>query len=79
MDSVPRGRPVILLTFAGYVVKAQWETGFTDEELKPCGGWVASEEEQHPPCWSEGACWASNTDEAESDQPVAWLPFPVAT
>lgn len=76
MATAPKSGPVILLTFAGFVVKAQWETGFTDVDLNACGGWTAFEEEQHPPCWTDGACWSSNANEIESDQPVAWLPFP---
>ncbi|PZU95595.1 MAG: hypothetical protein DI527_00875 [Chelatococcus sp.] len=76
IESAPRDRPAILLTFQGHVVKAAWQTGFTDENGRDTGAWCATEEGQHPPCWSEGVCWASNEDESPSDPPVAWLPFP---
>lgn len=33
--------------------------------------WQASEEGQHPPCWSGGACWE---DDMPSLQPEAWMP-----
>lgn len=77
MASAPLDRTIILITSCGYVVKAKWErTGFTTAELQDSGAWVAAEESQHPPCWSDGACWASNANECESDQPIGWLPMP---
>ncbi|WP_420104117.1 hypothetical protein [Bosea sp. (in: a-proteobacteria)] len=77
MASAPLDRPIILITFSGFVVKAKWvPSGFEDAEMRDGGAWVAAEETQHPPCWSEGACWASNADEMPSDPPIGWLPMP---
>lgn len=40
--------------------------------------WVASIEGEHPPCWTEGACWQSNEDEVGSLRPTHYrlLPAP---
>lgn len=45
----------------------------SEGEDGPCDQWQAEYEGEHPPCWSGGACWASNEDEVESLQPTAWL------
>lgn len=37
-----------------------------------CDQWQAAIEGEHPPCWSDGACWESNADEVASLQPTAW-------
>lgn len=44
----------------------------TDEQV--CDQWQAEVEGEHPPCWSGGACWESNEDEALSLQPTQWMP-----
>lgn len=48
-----------------------------DEE--PCDQWQATREGEHPPCWSDGCCWASNEDENASLQPTRWSPAPTLT
>jgi len=48
-----------------------------DEE--PCDQWQATREGEHPPCWSDGCCWASNEDENASLQPTSWSPAPTLT
>lgn len=48
-----------------------------DEE--PCDQWQATREGEHPPCWSDGCCWASNEDENASLQPTHWSPAPALT
>lgn len=45
----------------------------SEGEDGPCDQWQAEYEGEHPPCWSGGACWASNEDEVESLQPTTWL------
>jgi len=40
-----------------------------------CDQWRATNEGEHPPCWSGGACWESNEDEVSSLQPEAWRSF----
>lgn len=47
-----------------------------DEHGSECDQWHATNEGEHPPCWSGGACWQSNEDEALSLQPCAWQPLP---
>lgn len=37
-----------------------------------CDQWQAEIDGEHPPCWSGGACWASNENEDMSLQPTAW-------
>lgn len=39
-----------------------------------CDQWQAEIDGEHPPCWSGGACWASNENEDMSLQPTAWRP-----
>lgn len=43
-----------------------------DADGRSCDQWQATREGEHPPCWSGGACWDSNEDEAMSLQPTAW-------
>lgn len=50
----------------------------SEDENGSCDQWCAIHEGEHPPCWSEGACWASNVDEVTSLQPEAWRPLPPA-
>lgn len=40
-----------------------------------CDQWQAAREGEHPPCWSDGACWSSNVDEETSLQPTHWQRF----
>ncbi|WP_437870913.1 hypothetical protein ACSD7O_14315 [Methylorubrum extorquens] len=46
---------------------------------QPCDQWQATREGEHPPCWSDGCCWASNEDENASLQPTLWSPAPSLT
>lgn len=50
-----------------------------DEYEKSCDQWWAEHDGEHPPCWSEGACWASNMDESPSMQPTHWQPVVLAS
>lgn len=43
-----------------------------DDDGNDCDQWQATVEGEHPPCWSGGACWASNEDETMSLQPEAF-------
>lgn len=43
-----------------------------DEGEHPCDQWQAAVEGEHPPCWSDGACWSSNDEGMPSRQPEAW-------
>lgn len=68
---------VLLLLRNGAVIRAQYDNGLINESGEDCWGWHASIEGVHPPCWTDGICWAENEDGEESVQPVAWMPFPV--
>lgn len=39
-----------------------------------CHAWATAEEDDPaaPPCWDDGVCWGSNSDNKPSRQPVAW-------
>ena len=50
------------------------DASMTSEE-ESCDQWQAEHEGEHPPCWSGGACWESNEDEAMSLQPTHWQPI----
>ncbi|WP_179697315.1 hypothetical protein [Methylobacterium sp.] len=41
-----------------------------------CDQWIAAREGEHPPCWSDGCCWAVNENEDRSLWPEAWRPAP---
>jgi hypothetical protein len=43
-----------------------------NEAMEPCDQWQAVVEHDHPPCWSDGACWESNANESPSAQPIEW-------
>lgn len=47
-----------------------------DEDGNACDQWAASIDGEHPPCWTDGGCWASNANEMQSLQPTAWRPAP---
>jgi hypothetical protein len=72
MASAPRTNSIILLTASGFEVHAEWATGFVDEFGEDCGMWCALAEADHPPCWTDGACWGSNVDGMPSDPPIGW-------
>ena len=71
MDSAPRNRHIIVLTEAGSVVRVHW-TWIGDD----ASGWGAVTEDEHPRCWTDGFCWASNEDGEPSDPPVLWTYVP---
>lgn len=44
-------------------------------EEESCDQWQATTDD-HPKCWSDGACWESNEDGNTSLQPEAWRALP---
>lgn len=76
MKTAPRDRSEVdILTGDGFELLARFEPhGFMDMDGNDVGGWVAVVDGEHPECWTDGVCWASNEMEVESDQPVAWRP-----
>ena len=59
------------MTFIARIVLG---ASMTSDEQE-CNQWQAEHEGEHPPCWSGGACWESNEDEAMSLQPTYWQPI----
>lgn len=63
--------PIVVQTKSGHIVLATRTVvmGETEE----VGAWAAVHEGEHPPCWSDGICWAKNEDEQPSDPPKWWI------
>lgn len=59
------------MTFIARIVLG---ASMTSDEQE-CNQWQAEHEGEHPPCWSGGACWESNEDEAMSLHPTHWQPI----
>ena len=60
----------------GMTFKAAWFPSFSlDENGEECDQWLAEEEDEHPPCWTDGACWETNADMVQSAQPTHWMPL----
>ena len=73
MENVPFLKPVIVQTMSGCVFRAHYGETTEDGDGRDCDTWAAEDEGIHPPCWTDGLCWASNEDGEPSDQPVKWL------
>jgi hypothetical protein len=58
------------MSFCAILVR---DAGMNEDESL-CDQWHATREGEHPPCWSEGACYASNADGVASMQPTGWMP-----
>ena len=68
------GTEITVKTAGGKTFRASWSWGFVvDEDEKDCEAWVAAHKGDHPPCWHDGICWASNEDLKPSDPPVEWM------
>lgn len=76
IETAPYETPV-LVKVAHMTFEAMLKPDAAENEEGSCDQWVACHEGEHPPCWTDGACWQSNADEIESLQPVAWMPLPV--
>lgn len=53
-----------------------WMDGLMTEDGDDCGGWYFAEDQEPPECWTDGVCWASNSEGYPSTQPDAWKPLP---
>lgn len=72
IDTAPYSTPVeVRVGSMTFLARLESDASLSDDE-QPCDQWQAVNEGEHPPCWSEGACWSSNTDEVMSRQPEAW-------
>ena len=65
-------------TEQGRKLLAFWDGMAVEGPNGSTGAWVAAVEGKHPPCWSDGICWAENEDLKPSDRPVKWQPAPEA-
>lgn len=46
-----------------------------NEDGESCDQWQAVVEGEHPPCWTDGACWESNEDGISCLWPEAFMPL----
>ena len=53
-----------------------WTNNLVDSDDQPAGGWHFVEDQEPPPCWTDGVCWAINEDGVPSAQPTRWKPLP---
>jgi len=67
------GRHIALLTKYGIRVVGFWDNIDDDTYC-----WVATVDGEHPKCWTDGVCWASNEDDVPSDPPVLWAELPAS-
>ncbi len=76
MDWAPKDGTPIRVRTSRRQFDVSWQTGLVDDHDQECGAWHAEKVGDHPPCWTDGICWASNEDGRPSEQPQAWQPLP---
>ncbi|MCP4304693.1 MAG: hypothetical protein GY788_07420 [bacterium] len=52
-----------------------WMTGLLDNQNNDCGGWAFVEDQEPPPCWTDGVCWEMNDMGEKSIDPTRWKPL----
>ena len=52
-----------------------WVPGYLDSDERECCAWVIVEDQEPPPCWTDGVCWESNEDGQPSAKPTRWKPL----
>lgn len=73
IESAPYNTPVIVEVGSGMSFAAQLVPDASmDSEDQFCDQWRAVHQGEHPPCWSGGACWERNENDAISMQPRRW-------
>lgn len=76
-DEARNGEPWLIQTARERIFKAKWARDIcVDEDGENVDAWAATAEDFHPPCWTDGVCWASNEDGVPSDPPVMYAPLP---
>lgn len=71
--TAPYNTPVIIEVGSGMTFVAQLVPDASmNSEDQFCDQWRAVHQGEHPPCWSGGACWESNENDAISMQPRRW-------
>lgn len=63
----------VWVNLGGLIFQAR--LGEVDDADDGCNQWLATLEGMHPPCWSDGACWAFNEDYNSSRVPLYWTPI----
>lgn len=56
-----------------------WIADALDDGRGSCGAWAFTSDQEPPPCWTDGWCWAVNEDGARSAWPTHWRPAPPHT
>lgn len=72
VDTAPYGTPVqVKVGHMVFLARLEREAS-ENSKGDACDQWQAVYDGEHPPCWSEGACWAINADGDASLQPTGW-------
>ena len=74
IDEAPFDTPVEVLVGRRVIVAELRADHTVDADDNSVSQWVCVEG-KHPPCWSDGACWASNAELKPSLPPTAWRPW----
>ncbi len=81
IESAPKDGTVIKVRceFGNHAIEfeAYWDAVGEAVDGGTAHGWVAENQDEHPECWHDGVCWASNADENASWPPCSWMPLPL--
>lgn len=74
METAPRnGTPIqVEIPGNGSDNIVAWTPGFVDTSGNDCSCWMFVEDQEPPPCWTDGVCWERNEDGKPSVQPTRW-------
>ena len=77
MSTAPRDGTAIQAEIPGYGSDfvIAFVDGYLDKAECSCCGWTIIEDQEPPPCWTDGVCWAENEDGKPSVQPSRWKPL----
>lgn len=77
MDTAPRDGTAIQAEIPGNGADniIAWYGGLLDDNEDEVATWMFVEDQQPPPCWTDGICWKSNEDGTASVQPTRWKPL----
>ena len=72
METAPEdGTHIRLRLKSGRKITAAMQGGFVTSDEDQCSCWVCLDD-KHPKSWTEGVCWAVNSDFEASDPPTHW-------
>lgn len=77
MDTAPRDGTPIQAEIPGHGSDniIAWVNGYYDSDGLDCSCWAFVEDQEPPPCWTDGVCWDINEDEVASVKPTRWKPL----